>query len=112
MFLERKSIRKSTAVKSAETLRRMTERSTSKRRLLKKRKHFHMTQEERLREAKFTEIENLKSLRKCVSFMRRNLLKKRFVENCLKKRARRRSWKSLSTVPMVFVVSLLMNSWH
>lgn len=65
LFSERKSIRKSTAVKSAETLRRMTERSTSKRKFSKKGKHFHMTQEERLREAKFTEIENLKSLRKC-----------------------------------------------
>jgi len=60
-FVERKSIRKSTAVKSAETLRRMKERSNHKRRTLRK-KYRQMTQEERLREAKQTEIENLKSL--------------------------------------------------
>lgn len=69
LLSERKSIRKSTAVKSAETLRRITERTTSKRKLKRKRKHFHMTQEQRLQEAKFTEIENLKSLRKCVTIL-------------------------------------------
>lgn len=61
--IERKSIRRSTAVKSAETLRRLKERSNSKRKASKKEKYYHMTQEERLREAKLTEIENLKSLR-------------------------------------------------
>ncbi|XP_065200689.1 vacuolar protein sorting-associated protein 72 homolog [Planococcus citri] len=62
-LFERKSIRKSTVVKSAETLRRLKERTASKRRSAKRGKYYHMTQEERLEEAKITEIENIKSLR-------------------------------------------------
>lgn len=62
---ERKSIRRSTAVKSAATAQRIKERSA----LGKKRKVRHYdtwkpTQEELLEEAKITEAENLKSLEK------------------------------------------------
>lgn len=73
-ILGRKSIRHSTALKSAETLKRMKERSAMKRRLRRDRdKNRNMTQEQRLEEAKITEIENLKSLEQ---FQRLELEKK------------------------------------
>lgn len=62
-YTERKSIRRSTAVKSAETLRRMKERVVIRKKSSKQGASHHMTQEQRLEEAKTTEIENLKSLR-------------------------------------------------
>uniref|UniRef100_A0A146LNE8 Vacuolar protein sorting-associated protein 72 homolog n=1 Tax=Lygus hesperus TaxID=30085 RepID=A0A146LNE8_LYGHE len=65
-FAERKSVRKSTTVKSAATAQRVKERTSAQ----EKRKKFvpsdtwKPTQEELLEEAKITEEENLKSLEK------------------------------------------------
>lgn len=63
---ERKSIRKSTAAKSAETAYRMKVRDMEQRKRVKKNtaEEWMPTQEELLEEAKLTEIENLKSLEK------------------------------------------------
>lgn len=68
VFLERKSIRRSTAAKSAATQQRMKERTEEGRRRRGKRgsrsalEEYQPTQEELLEEAKITEEENLKSL--------------------------------------------------
>ncbi|CAG4969827.1 unnamed protein product [Parnassius apollo] len=59
---ERKSIRQSTAVKSAETQQRIKIRSELKRRKPKRVEERVLTQEELLEEALITEKENLKSL--------------------------------------------------
>ncbi|XP_034828648.1 vacuolar protein sorting-associated protein 72 homolog [Maniola hyperantus] len=59
---ERKSIRQSTAVKSAETLQRIKIRSELKKKKPKKVEERPLTQEELLEEALITEKENLKSL--------------------------------------------------
>lgn len=64
LFLERKSIRQSTAVKSAETLQRIKIRSELKKKKPKKVEEKMPTQEELLAEALITEKENLKSLGK------------------------------------------------
>ncbi|KAL4716272.1 hypothetical protein ACJJTC_014752 [Scirpophaga incertulas] len=61
---ERKSIRQSTAVKSAETLQRIKIRSELKKRKPKRVEEKMPTQEELLEEALITEKENLKSLEK------------------------------------------------
>ena len=63
--LERKSIRRSTAVKSAATAQRIKERTiqSGKRRKVKRSSDaWKPTQEELLEEAKITEQENIKSL--------------------------------------------------
>ncbi|XP_045496481.1 vacuolar protein sorting-associated protein 72 homolog [Colias croceus] len=60
--IERKSIRQSTAVKSAETLERIKIRSELKKKKVKKVEERPLTQEELLEEALITEKENLKSL--------------------------------------------------
>lgn len=60
----RKSIRQSTAVKSAETLQRIKIRSELKKKNPKKVEEHIPTQEELLAEAVITEEENLKSLGK------------------------------------------------
>ncbi|CAH0674092.1 unnamed protein product [Spodoptera exigua] len=60
--IERKSIRQSTAVKSAETLQRIKIRSALKKKKPKKVEDRMPTQEELLEEALITEKENLKSL--------------------------------------------------
>lgn len=60
--IERKSIRQSTAVKSAETLQRIKIRSELKKKKPKKVEERMLTQEELLEEALLTEKENLKSL--------------------------------------------------
>ncbi|XP_022826304.1 vacuolar protein sorting-associated protein 72 homolog isoform X2 [Spodoptera litura] len=62
--IERKSIRQSTAVKSAETLQRIKIRSALKKKKPKKVEDRMPTQEELLEEALITEKENLKSLEK------------------------------------------------
>lgn len=62
--LERKSIRQSTAVKSAETQQRIKIRSELKKKKPKKVEERVLTQEELLEEARITEKENLKSLGK------------------------------------------------
>jgi vacuolar protein sorting-associated protein 72 len=68
-LLERKSIRRSTAAKSAATLQRLKERTEEGRRRRGRRARaqdeWRPTQEELLEEAKITEQENLKSLGKC-----------------------------------------------
>ncbi|KAJ8961634.1 hypothetical protein NQ314_005886 [Rhamnusium bicolor] len=63
---ERKSIRKSTAAKSAATLQRIKVRDLEQRKKVKKPKEEEWipTQEELLEEAKITELENIKSLEK------------------------------------------------
>lgn len=62
---ERKSIRRSTAVKSAATAQRIKERSAlGKKRKVRQFDNWKPTQEELLEEAKITEAENLKSLEK------------------------------------------------
>ncbi|XP_046392351.1 vacuolar protein sorting-associated protein 72 homolog [Ischnura elegans] len=67
-YYERKSIRKSTAAKSAETQRLIKERTEGRRK--RKVRHYRpedmrkLTQEELLEEARVTEQENLKSLEK------------------------------------------------
>uniref|UniRef100_A0A0V0GAU9 Vacuolar protein sorting-associated protein 72 homolog n=1 Tax=Triatoma dimidiata TaxID=72491 RepID=A0A0V0GAU9_TRIDM len=63
---ERKSIRKSTAVKSAATAQRIKERTAQgkKRKIVRSEDIWKPTQEELLEEAKITEEENLKSLEK------------------------------------------------
>lgn len=63
---ERKSIRKSTAAKSAETAYRMKVRDMEQRKRVKRNivEEWMPTQEQLLEEAKLTEIENLKSLEK------------------------------------------------
>ncbi|XP_026485514.2 vacuolar protein sorting-associated protein 72 homolog isoform X1 [Vanessa tameamea] len=60
--IERKSIRQSTAVKSAETQQRIKIRSELKKKKPKKVEERVLTQEELLEEALITEKENLKSL--------------------------------------------------
>ncbi|CAH2085329.1 unnamed protein product [Euphydryas editha] len=60
--IERKSIRQSTAVKSAETQQRIKIRSELKKKKPKKVEEKALTQEELLEEALITEKENLKSL--------------------------------------------------
>ena len=65
IFSERKSIRQSTAVKSAETLQRIKIRSELKKKKPKKVEERVLTQEELLEEALITEKENLKSLGIC-----------------------------------------------
>jgi vacuolar protein sorting-associated protein 72 len=69
-LLERKSIRRSTAAKSAATLQRLKERTEEGRRRKGRRARaqdeWRPTQEELLEEAKITEQENLKSLGKCI----------------------------------------------
>ncbi|XP_045767674.1 vacuolar protein sorting-associated protein 72 homolog [Maniola jurtina] len=60
--IERKSIRQSTAVKSAETQQRIKIRSELKKKKPKKVEERPLTQEELLEEALITEKENLKSL--------------------------------------------------
>ncbi|XP_041989051.1 vacuolar protein sorting-associated protein 72 homolog [Aricia agestis] len=62
--IERKSIRQSTAVKSAETLQRIKIRSELQKKKPKKVEERILTQEELLEEAMITEKENLKSLEK------------------------------------------------
>lgn len=64
IFTEKKSIRRSTAAKSAETLKRMKERAEDQRKKPKMVKHddYKPTQEELLKEALETEKINLKSL--------------------------------------------------
>lgn len=66
MFLERKSIRRSTAAKSAATLKRLRERNEDQKKKPKVVKHdtWKPTQEELLEEALETEKINLKSLGK------------------------------------------------
>ncbi|VVC96655.1 unnamed protein product [Leptidea sinapis] len=59
---ERKSIRQSTAVKSAETLKRIKIRSELQKKKPKRVEEKVLTQQERLEEALTTEKENLKSL--------------------------------------------------
>ncbi|XP_018574721.1 vacuolar protein sorting-associated protein 72 homolog [Anoplophora glabripennis] len=63
---ERKSIRKSTAAKSAATAQRIKVRDLEQRKKVKKPKEEEWvpTQEELLEEAKITELENIKSLEK------------------------------------------------
>ncbi|XP_044757391.1 vacuolar protein sorting-associated protein 72 homolog [Coccinella septempunctata] len=65
-YYERKSIRKSTAAKSAATLQRLKVRTleSQKRPRRTREDEWVPTQEELLEEAKITEIENLKSLEK------------------------------------------------
>lgn len=65
-IIERKSTRHSTAVKSAETARRVRERALERRRARRSGAdtEYKPTQEELLEEAKLTELENLKSLEK------------------------------------------------
>lgn len=65
-FAERKSIRQSTAVKSAETQQRIKIRSELKKKKPKKVEDKMPTQEELLEEALITEKENLKSLGKLI----------------------------------------------
>ena len=76
-FTERKSIRKSTAAKSAATLQRLKERTEEGQRRRSRRARtqdeWRPTQEELLEEAKITEQENLKSLGN--SFSEYNLIK-------------------------------------
>ncbi|XP_013142226.1 PREDICTED: vacuolar protein sorting-associated protein 72 homolog [Papilio polytes] len=62
LSIERKSIRQSTAVKSAETQQRIKIRSELKKKKPKKVEERVLTQEELLEEALITEKENLKSL--------------------------------------------------
>lgn len=67
MFLsERKSIRRSTAAKSAATQKRLRQRNEDQRRKVKVRRHddWRPTQDELLEEALATEKINLKSLGK------------------------------------------------
>lgn len=63
-FLERKSIRKSTAAKSAATAHRIKVRNQEQKKKVKrpKEEEWIPTQEELLEEAKITEQENLQSL--------------------------------------------------
>ncbi|XP_045467702.1 vacuolar protein sorting-associated protein 72 homolog [Harmonia axyridis] len=65
-YYERKSIRKSTAAKSAATLQRLKVRSLESQKKPRRTREDNWipTQEELLEEAKITEIENLKSLEK------------------------------------------------
>ncbi|KAK9875066.1 hypothetical protein WA026_005866 [Henosepilachna vigintioctopunctata] len=65
-YYERKSIRKSTAAKSAATLQRLKVRTLELKKKPKKAKEEEWipTQEELLEEAKITEVENIKSLEK------------------------------------------------
>ena len=66
-MIERKSIRRSTAAKSAATLKRLKERKEGQRKKVKiQRDDYKPTQEELLEEARETEIINLKSLGKNV----------------------------------------------
>lgn len=71
--LERKSIRRSTAAKSAATLQRLKERTEEGRRRkgrrARARDEWQPTQEELLEEAKITEQENLKSLGKYTKYV-------------------------------------------
>lgn len=64
IFLERKSIRKSTAAKSAATAERIQIRNQEQKKKVKRPKEDEWipTQEERLQEAKITELENMQSL--------------------------------------------------
>lgn len=64
MIIERKSIRKSTAAKSAETALRVKVRNLEQKKKVKRPKEDEWvpTQEELLEEAKITEQENLASL--------------------------------------------------
>lgn len=64
LIKERKSTRHSTAIKSAETARRVRERALERRRGRRSGADtdYKPTQEELLEEAKLTELENLKSL--------------------------------------------------
>jgi vacuolar protein sorting-associated protein 72 len=61
---ERKSIRKSTAAKSAATAQRIKVRNLEQKKKIKrpKEEEWIPTQEELLEEAKITELENIKSL--------------------------------------------------
>lgn len=63
-YLERKSIRRSTAAKSAATQKRLRERNEDQRRKIKVIRHdtWKPTQEELLKEALQTEEINMKSL--------------------------------------------------
>lgn len=63
-YVERKSIRRSTAAKSAATQKRLRERNEDQRRKIKVIKHdiWKPTQEELLKEALQTEELNMKSL--------------------------------------------------
>lgn len=62
-FPERKSTRKATVEKSAETAKKIKERSQVKKKIpLKKNEYVKPTQEQLLKEAKITEQENIKSL--------------------------------------------------
>uniref|UniRef100_T1I978 Vacuolar protein sorting-associated protein 72 homolog n=1 Tax=Rhodnius prolixus TaxID=13249 RepID=T1I978_RHOPR len=65
-YFKRKSIRKSTAVKSAATAQRIKERTAQgkRRKIVRSEDVWKPTQEELLEEAKITEEENLKSLEK------------------------------------------------
>lgn len=62
--IERKSIRKSTAAKSAATAQRVKVRNLEQKKKVKRPKEDEWvpTQEELLEEAKITELENIKSL--------------------------------------------------
>lgn len=66
-YAERKSIRRSTAAKSAATQKRLRERNQDQRRKIKVIRHntWKPTQEELLEEALQTEEINMKSLGKC-----------------------------------------------
>jgi len=62
---EKKSVRQTTALKSAETVQRIIERETKgKRKRYRKDIHEKLTQEQLLKEAKETELINLQSLEK------------------------------------------------
>jgi len=62
---EKKSVRTTTALKSAETIRRVKERETGgKKRSYRRESHVKYTQDELLEEAKETELLNLESLEK------------------------------------------------
>lgn len=67
LFTERKSIRRSTAAKSAATQKRLRERNQDQRRKIKVIRHntWKPTQEELLEEALQTEEINMKSLGMC-----------------------------------------------
>jgi vacuolar protein sorting-associated protein 72 len=70
LSVERKSIRRSTAAKSAATLKRLKERNEDQRKKVKTVRHddYKPTQDELLEEALLTEEINLKSLGKCILF--------------------------------------------
>ncbi|XP_022200028.2 vacuolar protein sorting-associated protein 72 homolog isoform X2 [Nilaparvata lugens] len=96
---ERKSTRQSTLVKSAETARRVKERTERGRKKTRKLKEEeHLTQEQLLEEAKITEIENLKSLEK---YQKMELERKK--NKCMKKNTVGESYIRYHSVAMPLV---------